>query len=51
MKALSCPCGEQVTGATDEELISNVNAHIDSKHPEMRGQYSDEQILSRAEEV
>jgi hypothetical protein len=51
MKAMNCPCGEQITGETDDEFVANVNAHLNSAHPEMGGKYTDEQILSRAEEV
>ena len=51
MKAMSCPCGEQVTGETDEEFVAAVNAHLTTAHPEMSGKYTDEQILSRAQEV
>jgi hypothetical protein len=51
MKAMNCPCGEQITGETDEEFIAAVNEHLSSAHPEMAGKYTDEQILSRAQEA
>jgi Protein of unknown function (DUF1059) len=50
MKTMTCPCGEKITGETDEEFVSNVNEHLSSAHPEMAGQYTAEQILSRAQE-
>jgi hypothetical protein len=51
MKAMNCPCGQQVTGDTDEAFVTNVNEHLSTAHPEMGGKYTDEQILSRAQEV
>jgi hypothetical protein len=50
MKTMTCPCGEKITGETDDEFVDNVNAHLSSAHPEMAGHYSAEQILSRATE-
>ena len=49
MKAMTCPCGERITGEGDEEFVANVNAHLSKAHPEMAGKYTDEQILSRAQ--
>jgi len=51
MKAMNCPCGEQITGETDAEFIANVNEHLSTTHPKMAGKYTDEQILSRAQEI
>ena len=51
MKSMQCPCGEQIVGETDEEFVANVNAHLESAHPSMAGSYTEEQILSRAQEV
>jgi hypothetical protein len=51
MKVMSCPCGEQITAETDDEFVAAVNAHLDSAHPEMAGKYTEEQILSRAQEA
>ena len=51
MKAMNCPCGEQITGETDEQFVANVNEHLSTAHPEMAGPYTDEQILSRAQKV
>ena len=47
----NCPCGETVRGESDDELVSNVEAHIQEKHPEMVGTMSREQILGMAEEA
>jgi hypothetical protein len=51
MKAMNCPCGSQITGETDEAFVAAVNEHLSTAHPEMGAKYTDEQILSRAQEV
>ena len=48
MKIVHCPCGENVEGENDDELVENVNEHIATKHPDMVGKYSREQILDMA---
>ena len=48
MSVVHCPCGTDVEGATDDQLVENVQKHIDSDHPEMVGKYSREQILEMA---
>jgi hypothetical protein len=50
MKVVHCPCGTDVAGATDDELVTNVEEHISTAHPEMAGKYSREQILQMAHE-
>lgn len=50
MKVVHCPCGENVEGATDDEVVTHVEGHIADKHPELAGHYSREQILSMAHE-
>jgi predicted small metal-binding protein len=49
-KQVDCPCGETVRGENDDELVSNVEAHIQDKHPEMVGSMSRDQILGMAVE-
>jgi predicted small metal-binding protein len=48
MKVVHCPCGTDVSGETDEELVTNVQAHISAEHPEQAGTYSSEQIVEMA---
>lgn len=48
MQVVHCPCGKDVQGETDDELVTNVEEHIASDHPEMAGKYSREQILEMA---
>jgi hypothetical protein len=48
MKMVHCPCGVDVSGDTDDELVQNVQSHIEKDHPELAGQYSREQIMAMA---
>jgi hypothetical protein len=48
MKVVHCPCGADVAGETDEQLVTNVQQHIADEHPEQVGKYSSEQIVSMA---
>ena len=48
MKVVHCPCGQDVQGETDDQLVENVQAHIASDHADMVGKYSREQILEMA---
>ncbi|HEX2588833.1 MAG TPA: DUF1059 domain-containing protein [Gaiellales bacterium] len=48
MKVVHCPCGVDVNGESDDELVTNVQQHIQDDHPDLVGQYSREQILSMA---
>jgi hypothetical protein len=50
-KQVNCPCGETVIGETDDELVSNVEQHIQDRHPDMVGTMSREQILGMAQEA
>jgi predicted small metal-binding protein len=50
-KQVNCPCGETVTGETDDELVSNVEQHVQEKHPELVGTMSREQILGMAHDA
>ena len=47
-KTIDCPCGETVRGETDDELVSNAEAHMRERHPEMVGTMSRDQILGMA---
>ena len=50
-KQVNCPCGETIRGGTDDELVGNVEAHIQDKHPDMVGTMSREQILEMDQEA
>jgi len=46
---IDCPCGETVSGESDEELVANVEQHIQDRHPDLVGTMSREQILGMAQ--
>ena len=48
-KVINCACGETIRGESDDELVSNVEAHVQSDHPDMVGTMSREQILGMAQ--
>ncbi len=48
MLVVHCPCGVDVKGESDDELVEHVQAHIAADHPEQVGKYSREQILGMA---
>jgi predicted small metal-binding protein len=50
MKTVNCPCGEVIEAESDDELVRDVEQHIQERHPEQVGQYSREQILAMAQE-
>ena len=50
-KVINCECGYTVRGETDDELLSQARTHIESDHPDMVGQVSDEDLLGMAEEA
>ncbi len=47
-KAVDCPCGVTVRGETDDELVTNVEAHVQSDHPDMVGTMTRGKILEMA---
>ena len=47
---INCTCGYVVKGNTEDEIVSNAQAHIDEAHPEMVGKVSREDLLAMAEE-
>jgi predicted small metal-binding protein len=47
---VNCDCGYVARGETEDELVSDVTAHVGEQHPEMADQLGREQILARAEQ-
>lgn len=43
---LTCPCGVQLIGKDEDELVENVQAHLREQHPSH--EYTREQILFMA---
>jgi predicted small metal-binding protein len=50
-KVINCECGYTVRGEDDEELLAQARAHIQSDHPDMAEQVTDEQLLGMAEDA
>lgn len=50
-KQVDCPCGETVRGNDDDELVTNVEAHVRDKHPDMVETMTREKILGIASET
>jgi hypothetical protein len=51
VKLLQCPCGEEITGTNDDELVANAQEHLAQVHPDRAGEYEREHILFMAREV
>ena len=45
---INCPDGVVVKGETQDELLTNAEAHIREAHPDDVGTYSREDLLSQA---
>ena len=50
-KVVNCECGHAVRGSTDDELIANVEKHVNEVHPELVEKLSREDILAMSEEA
>ncbi|MCW0213468.1 MAG: DUF1059 domain-containing protein [Pseudonocardia sp.] len=40
---LSCPCGEQITGTDEDDLVEKTQRHLAENHPDH--EYSRDEIL------
>jgi hypothetical protein len=49
-KVIKCECGEVVRAASDEQLVTAVQAHVARDHPELLDKLKPEDILGMAEE-
>ena len=50
-KVVNCECGATVKAESDDELVRQVEQHVESAHPELVGKMSREDILGMAEEA
>ncbi|HZP90582.1 MAG TPA: DUF1059 domain-containing protein [Actinomycetota bacterium] len=50
-RMITCECGYVARGATDEEVVSQVEAHLQSDHPELAKTVSREDIFGWIEVV
>jgi predicted small metal-binding protein len=51
MKVVTCECGEIVRAEEDDDLVRQVEAHMQVKHPDLVGKLLRDDILAMAEEV
>jgi predicted small metal-binding protein len=49
-KVINCECGEVVRAETDDELVSKVEQHVATTHPDLVGKLGRDDILSMAED-
>lgn len=45
---LSCPCGQTLTGESEDEIVQNSFAHLREQHPDMADKYDRDQVLAVA---
>ena len=50
-KLINCECGHVVRGDTEDELITNAEAHVNRDHPDLVGKITREDLLGMAEEA
>jgi predicted small metal-binding protein len=50
-QAVDCPCGETIRGESPDELVTNVEAHVQSDHPDMVGSMTRDKILEMAHDA
>jgi hypothetical protein len=48
---LTCPCGETLTGSSEDEIVQVSLAHLREKHPDRADEYRREHILAMARRV
>ena len=45
---LDCPCGQRLTGPSEDAIVETSLAHLAEKHPDMADHYEREHILFMA---
>ncbi len=45
---LDCPCGETLTGDTEDDIVDVSTAHLRERHPDLADVYEREHILFMA---
>jgi hypothetical protein len=48
---LNCPCGEVLTGLTEDEIVEVSLTHLRGAHPDMADTYEREHVLFMARRV
>ncbi|HYY76464.1 MAG TPA: DUF1059 domain-containing protein [Gaiellaceae bacterium] len=49
-KVVNCECGQTVRAESDDDLVAQVEAHVERDHPELVGKLSRDDVLGMAEE-
>ncbi len=49
-RLIVCECGTIVRGETEEELLLSARTHMQSNHPAIAAQISDEELIALSEE-
>jgi hypothetical protein len=50
-KLINCECGEVIRADTDDDLVTQVDAHVNRDHPDLIGKLSRDDVLAMAEEA
>lgn len=48
---LRCPCGETLTGDTEDDIVWVATAHLSEKHPDLAETYGRDHILFMAQRL
>jgi len=48
---LRCPCGDTLTGDTEDDIVEVGSAHLREKHPDLADKYGREDILFMAQQL
>lgn len=51
IRQITCTCGFQFRGKTDDELWAKAQLHIETAHPDMVGKVARADILAQAETI
>lgn len=49
-KIITCECGTTLRASDDDDLVRQVQAHVESDHPDLVGKLGREDVLAMAEE-
>jgi predicted small metal-binding protein len=44
-RVVNCECGYVARGASDDEVVADVQAHLQAEHPDLAGQISRQDLL------
>ena len=50
-KLVNCECGQTVRASDEDDLVAQVEAHVERDHPELVGKLSRDDIVAMSEEA